>query len=47
MASLWKHQIYFLATFLWISFLVLIIVSIEITIILIYINLCYGDYVWW
>ena len=47
MASLWKHQIYFLATFLWISFLVLVIVSIEITIILIYINLCYGDYVWW
>ena len=47
MASLWRHQIYFLATFLWISFLVLIIVSIEITIILTYVNLCYGDYVWW
>ena len=37
----------FFRTFLWISFLVLIIVSIEITIILIYVNLCYGDYVWW
>ena len=47
MASLWQHQIYFLATFLWIGSFLLITVSLEVAIILIYINLCNGDYIWW
>jgi transmembrane 9 superfamily protein 2/4 len=47
MAALWRHQIYFLATFLWISFLLFIIVVGEMTILVVYYNLCYGDYNWW
>ena len=47
MAALWRHQIYFLATFLWISFFLFIIVVGEMTILVVYYNLCYGDYNWW
>ena len=47
MAALWGHQIYFLAYFLWISFLLFIIVVGEMTILVVYYNLCYGDYNWW
>ena len=47
MASLWRHEIYFLASFLWITFLLFIIVVGEMTIIVVYFNLCYGDYNWW
>jgi len=47
MSSLWRHEIYFLATFLWISFLLFIIVVGEMTIIVVYSNLRYGDYNWW
>ena len=47
MAALWRHQIYFLATFFWISSLLFIIVVGEMTIIVVYFNLCYGDYNWW
>ncbi len=47
MAALWRHQIYFLATFLEISFFLFIIVIGEMTILVVYFNLCYGDYNWW
>ena len=47
MAALWRHQIYFLATFLCISFFLFIIVVGEMTILVVYFNLCYGDYDWW
>ena len=47
MGSLWKHQIYFLAVFLWISLGLFIIICGEISIIVIFWNLCYGDYNWW
>ena len=47
MGSLWKHQIYFLATFLWISFSLFVFICGEISIIVIFWNLCYGDYNWW
>ena len=47
MASLWREQFFFMATFLWIAILILVIVSGEISIILVYVNLCKGDYNWW
>ena len=47
MAALWRHQIYFLALYLWISFCLFIIVVGEMTILVVYYNLCYGDYRWW
>jgi transmembrane 9 superfamily protein 2/4 len=47
MGALWKHQIYFLATFLWISLFLFIIIAGEISIIVVFWNLCYGDYNWW
>ena len=47
MGSLWKHQIYFLAVFLWISLTLFIIICGEFSIIVVFWNLCYGDYNWW
>ena len=47
MGALWRHQIHFLGAFLWISFLLFIIVVGEMTVIVVYFNLCYGDYNWW
>ena len=47
MNSLWKNEIYFFATFLWISFLIFLIINCEITILAIYWNLTKGDYKWW
>ena len=47
MSALWKHQIYFLATFLWISLILFIVICGEISIIVVFWNLCYGDYKWW
>ena len=47
MSSLWKHQIYFLATFLWISLILFVFICGEISIIVIFWNFCYGDYNWW
>ena len=47
MGALWRHQIYFLGTFLWISFLLFVVVVGEMTVIAVYYNLCYGDYKWW
>ena len=47
MASLWRDQIYYLFGFLWIALNVLIIVSSEVSIIVVYLCLCKGDYNWW
>ena len=47
MNSLWRHQIYFLAVFLLISFILFVLICSEISLIVIFINLCYGDYNWW
>ena len=47
MGALWKHQIYFLATFLGISIFLFTIVMGELSILVVYYNLCYGDYNWW
>ena len=47
MAALWKHQIYFLAAFLGISIFLFIVVMGEMSIVVVYYNLCYGDYNWW
>ena len=46
MSSLWRHQIYFMATFIWISFLLFVIVVGEMTILFVFLNLCHGDYNW-
>ena len=46
MAALWTHQIYFMATFIWISFLMFVIVVGEISILFVFLNLCKGDYNW-
>jgi len=47
MASLWREHIYYLFGFLWISLNVLIIISSEVSIIVVYLCLCKGDYNWW
>ena len=47
MASLWRQQIYFVATFLWISFYLFIMITGELSIVVVFCNLCYGDYNWW
>jgi transmembrane 9 superfamily protein 2/4 len=47
MGALWKHQIYFLEVFLWISLNLFIIICSEFAIIVVFWNLCYGDYNWW
>ena len=47
MASLWRDQIYYLFGFLWIALIVLIIVTSEVSIIVVYLCLCKGDYNWW
>lgn len=47
MSSIWRHQIYFLFGFLSVAGLILIITSAEISIIVVYLCLCKGDYNWW
>ena len=47
MASLWREHIYYLFGFLWIALNVMIIVSSEVSIIVVYLCLCKGDYNWW
>ena len=47
MGALWRHQIYFLATFLGISFFLFVFICVEISIIVIFWNLSYRDYNWW
>ena len=47
MGALWRHQIYFLAFFFGISIFLFLMVMGEISILVIFYNLCYGDYNWW
>ena len=47
MASLWRDQIYYLFGFLWLALNVIIIISSEVSIIVVYLCLCKGDYNWW
>ena len=47
MSSIWKHELFFLATFAMIALLVLLITSAEIGFLFVYVNLCRGDYNWW
>ena len=47
MSALWKHELYFIVPFLWISFYLFVMVSGEVSIIVVFWNLCYGDYNWW
>ena len=47
MQAIWKHELYFVVPFLWISYSFFITVSGEISIIVVFWNLCYGDYNWW
>ena len=45
--SLWSFQVYYLASFFSLSLLFSIILTSEISIIFVFVNLCYGDYKWW
>ena len=47
MKSLWTYQVYYFASFLSLSLLFAIIISAEMSIIYVFINLCYGDHKWW
>ena len=47
MQALWKHELYFVVPFLWMSYSFFVTVSGEISIIVVFWNLCYGDYNWW
>ena len=47
MSALWRHELYFIVSFLWISYFLFISVSGEVSIIVVFWNLCYGDYNWW
>ena len=44
MSALWRHQIYFMAIFIWISFLLFVIVFGEMSVLFVFLNLCRGDY---
>ena len=45
--SLWTYQVYYLASFLSLSLIFSIIISSEMSIIYVFVNLCYGDHKWW
>jgi transmembrane 9 superfamily protein 2/4 len=47
MRSLWTYQVYFFASFLSLSLIFSIIITSEMSIIYVFINLCYGDHKWW
>jgi len=47
MNSLGKNQMYYLATFLLISFILFVLICAEISLMVIFLNLYYGDYNWW
>ena len=46
MKSIWTYQVYYLASFLSLSLLFAIVITSEISIIYVFINLCYGDHKW-
>ena len=45
--SLWSFQVYYLASFFSLSLLFSIILTSEISIVYVFVNLCYGDHKWW
>lgn len=45
--SIWQHQFYYLFGFLFLVFLILVITCAEISIIMVYFQLCSEDYKWW
>ena len=47
MRSLWSFQVYYLASFFSLSLFFSIILTSEISIVYVFINLCYGDHKWW
>ena len=47
MKSIWSYQVYYLASFLSLSLLFAIVISSEMSIIYVFIILCYGDHKWW
>ena len=47
MRSLWSFQVYYLASYFSLSLFFSIILTSEISIIYVFINLCYGDHKWW
>jgi len=47
MTSIWLHRFYVLFTFIFVVFFILILTCAEITIVLIYFQLCNADYKWW
>ena len=47
MKSLWSFQVYYLASYFSLSLFFSIILTSEISIIYVFINLCYGDHKWW
>ncbi len=47
MSSVWLNQFYYMFTFLFIVFVILLITCAEITIVLCYFQLCNEDYHWW
>jgi transmembrane 9 superfamily protein 2/4 len=47
MSSIWLHKLYYVFGFLLIVFIILILTCAEITIVMIYFQLCNGDYRWW
>jgi transmembrane 9 superfamily member 2/4 len=47
MSSIWLHKYYFVFGFLFVVFFILLLTSAEITIVLVYFQLCSADYRWW
>jgi hypothetical protein len=47
MGYMWRYQVFYLVSFLILSIIFLVILSSEVSIIFIYLNLCKGDYNWW
>ena len=47
MSSIWLHKYYFVFGFLFMVFIILLITCAEITIVMIYFQLCNADYRWW
>jgi len=47
LTAIWGHQFYYIFTFLFIVFIILILTCAEITIVMCYFQLCAEDYHWW
>jgi len=47
LTAIWGHQFYYIFTFLFIVFVILILTCAEITIVMCYFQLCMEDYHWW